>query len=159
VQWLIDVLVKFFGSYFSMWLEKKKAERLEVKLKKREIADKVSKIEDEIEAKSSSKAGDRHLNPAIWNRSISEKSQQICTRDYTPVILFVLVMFTGCCSTKYIESKWPMVKTAERPTISETPDFSNRERKLAGYALSLEAAINAYNKAARKHNEEHGYGD
>lgn len=87
--------------------------------------------------------------PTAWNNSLK----------MLPIVLLSLLL-TGCIvRTVYVESKFPMIERPERPQVSGTPGFSDREKVIIGYAIHLEAEIDTYNDVAREHNKRNGYED
>jgi hypothetical protein len=145
-----------------MWLQAKKSERLEVKVKKMESALKAKEIERKLEKKLASDL-DNDLNgsalsPAAWNRGRRPPFGGANLGAMIVIGLFLAVCGLACC--KYTEGQWPVLPVPSRPTVPEEPvEWSSREKILARYATALENLIDGYNAEAKKHNEEHGYHD
>ena len=152
MQWLVNAIFKAIASYVALWLEKKKAERLELKLKKMEIAKEVEAAEANIKEAAVNRAPDRHLNPAMWNRGTRVKSQSM----FASKLVILVVIFCCGCATKFAEGTWPIIIAPLRPQISETPDFNDREQAIVDYSGQLEDVIDQYNIEANKHNSKPG---
>ena len=143
----LDMILKSVLSYFSLWLQAKKAERLETKVKQLESKAATKKIERELAKKLDSDLNGKPVSPAEWNKGAG---------TLPLVFLSITLVFAGC--TKFVESRWPVLPTPPRPVVPATPvEWTERENILARYGSALEAMIKDYNARAKAHNTEHGY--
>lgn len=144
MQKFVDLIIKAVLNYVALWLNAKKAERLEVKVKQMESAERAKEIERALAKKL-----DEDLNgigtPAAWNAGAKK----------TLLIFVAVISLSGC--VKYIEGVWPIIPALPRPELpAYPPDWSEREKIIAGYAGKLEVLIEGYNKAAEDHNRKAG---
>lgn len=143
MEWLINLVIKAVFSYVGLWLDRKRAEHLEVKVKQLESAARTHEIEERIA--DAARTAEAPATPSAWNAG-----------RVAPIVL-CLVMFIGGCR-HYLADKWPVIDAPARPAVPAEPDvWTERECILVGYARALEAAIDAYNAEVRKHNSEHDY--
>ncbi len=79
------------------------------------------------------------------------------------IILIAALCFAplGCSlitKTVYIESRQPVLRVRRDPIPNDPPEYTARDVVMFAYVRKLEGIIRRYNEAARKHNEENGYG-
>lgn len=93
--------------------------------------------------------------PDAWNSGVGLETSSLTLAS----LLLILVLMPGCLFTRFVykEAKLPIIEAPGRPALATTPPFSEREKKLIGYAQQLEAKIGAYNKAAKEHNDRNGF--
>jgi hypothetical protein len=157
----LAAVLKAIMGYIAMWLQAKKAERLEVKVKKMESAIKAKDIERKLERELNQRLSAdlmeetgavRIDTPSAWNRG----------RGTTiPMVFLVLALALAALScVKYVESRWVILPVPARPAVpTDPPEWTAREKILAKYAGALEGLIDGYNAEAKQHNQEHGYDD
>ena len=94
--------------------------------------------------------------PGAWNSGVGLESSSL---TLAAVLLVCILFLPGCMFTRFVykEAKLPIIEAPGRPALATTPPFSEREKKLIGYAQQLETKIGAYNKAAKEHNAKNGF--
>ena len=145
MEWLIEAFTSAVLNWIGRWYKAKKAQAdewnarsLEAMLESVKDADKLS-----IEIRESEAVGVE--SPAAWNKAIT-------------VVLFVAVFVSGCIvQTVTVEGKMPIIAKPKRPSVGEIQPFTEREKKLAVFAGTLEARIDAYNQAAHERNRRNGF--
>lgn len=76
-----------------------------------------------------------------------------------PCLLAALLSLPGCFErVVYVPAARPILEAPARPAVPAEPtQWTERERILAGYATTLEAAVTEYNQRARAENTRNGY--
>lgn len=141
---LLDVVIRAVLRYVALWLEAKRAERLEVKIKQMESRNRAKEVQDNL-IQDLDKNLDIPLTPADWNAGRK-----------LPIILLCFVL-VGCC--KYVEGAWPYIPEPARPMVSTDTAWSAREETLVEYIARLEYLIEGYNDQAAQHNRTYGHRD
>ena len=150
LQKIASGAVKAILSYVDLWITRKQERkaRQEARTRKGKLKSyrNVRKLEKEIEKETAEQ--DPPKTPTEWNKN----------KASIGVLLLVTASIASCCGPTYVESRWPVLDTPERPKLQvEDNEFTPNERKLVGYANRLENVIEAYNSKAKRHNLKHGY--
>jgi len=158
MEWLAALAKSLFSSIIEVivsYFEKEKAEaaKWEAKSAKQQLKSiKIGKEEEERYKKAINKSKNNSVSVSSWNSSI--------------IILLCTLPFLSGCFRFYVNapSYRPVPPPIEKPSIPEDIDgdgevdeFTDREKIIAEFAMTLWAAYNAIREESIKHNESAGF--
>ncbi len=151
---LVSLIIKSLLGFFKLWYDAERREAAEWEAKamrgKMMSMKTTAKVEKRINAALPKEAV---TTAAAWNARARVGGAGL--------ILFLCLSFSGCLFTKYVyvEGQWPVIAVPAPPRlpVEDTAIPGRVLSMLGGYAMLLEARIDAYNKEAHAHNVKHGY--
>lgn len=146
---LVRTLLSFGADWLQAWYQREQAEANAWAAKTREgqlaSAKRAEVVADQVAAAARQRTA--VVNPAEWNAGAA------------PVLLVACLLLSGCFTrTVFVPAKMPLLPAPARPVVPTEPaTWTDRERILAAYATSLEAAVIRYNQLAQEQNAANGY--